>query len=267
MPEGHTVHRLARDLRSTLRGVPVTASSPQGRFADGAALLDGAVLRRAEAWGKYLFCDFGVGELLHVHLGLIGKFRRQDVPAPEPIGMVRLRLEGPTAVWDLSGPTRCELVDPERRRLIVASLGADPLRRDADVEAARAAFARTERAVGAVILDQSVIAGIGNVYRAEILYLCRIHPLRAAASLTDDEFAELWRRSVDLLRIGYRYGRIITTDPDEVGRPRGRMGPQDRLYVYHQEHCRRCGSEIATVQVGGRPIWFCPQDQPLEVER
>jgi endonuclease-8 len=68
VPEGHTIHRLARDLRTSLADQPVAASSPQVRFAEGAALLDGARLVRAEAWGKYLFCDFGVGEVLHVHL-------------------------------------------------------------------------------------------------------------------------------------------------------------------------------------------------------
>jgi formamidopyrimidine-DNA glycosylase len=97
MPEGHTIHRLARDLQRTLGGGPVRAWSPQGRFSDGAALLDGRSLVRADAWGKYLFCDFGVGEVLHVHLGLIGKFRRKPAPAPDPVGLIRLRLEGDRA--------------------------------------------------------------------------------------------------------------------------------------------------------------------------
>ncbi len=74
MPEGHTVHRLARDLRDTLGSAPVTATSPQGRFEAGARLLDGETIARSEAWGKYLFVSFG-GPVLHVHLGLIGKFR------------------------------------------------------------------------------------------------------------------------------------------------------------------------------------------------
>ena len=102
MPEGHTIHRLARDLRRTLSGGPVHAWSPQGRFADGAALLDGRPLRRADAWGKYLFCDFGTGDVLHVHLGLIGKFRPKPAPAPDPVGIIRLRLEGERATLDLS---------------------------------------------------------------------------------------------------------------------------------------------------------------------
>lgn len=263
MPEGHTIHRLARDLQRTLGDdTSLHVWSPQGRFAAGAALLDGQRLRRAEAWGKYLFCDFDIGQVLHVHLGLIGKFRRRGVPAPDPVGAIRLRIEGDSATWDLSGPTRCELMPPDEVGRITSRLGADPLRRTPDVAAARAKFARSSRPVGAYLLDQSVIAGIGNVYRAELLFLCGIHPARPAQSLSDEEFDELWRRTVELLRLGVRTGRIITTDPDEIGRPRSRMRAQDRLYVYHREHCRRCGTELGVLQLGGRPIWFCPTCQP-----
>ena len=262
MPEGHTIHRLARDLGSTLAGEPVHAWSPQGRFAEGAARLDGHELVSAEAWGKYLFCDFGTDEVLHVHLGLIGKFRPRPAPVPEPVGVVRLRLEVTSTAWDLSGPTRCELIDPGAQERIVAKLGADPLRRDADVAAARAKFASTSRAVGALLLEQSVIAGIGNVYRAEILFLCGIHPARPANSLSDEEFEQLWRETVRLLRIGVRLGRIVTTDPAEVGVSRARMSDHDRLYVYHREMCRLCGTPIGTLDLGGRPIWFCPHHQP-----
>src|SRR6478736_5173226 len=79
MPEGHTVHRLARSLRDTLGSAPVTATSPQGRFEAGARLLDGEAIARSEAWGKYLFVSFGAS-VLHVHLGLIGKFRDRGAP-------------------------------------------------------------------------------------------------------------------------------------------------------------------------------------------
>lgn len=262
MPEGHTIHRLARDLQRTLGDAPVRATSPQGRFVEGAARLDGHPLVRAEAWGKYLFCDVGTGDVLHVHLGLIGKFRRRPSPPPDPVGAVRLRLEGDAATWDLSGPTRCELITPDEQSAIVARLGADPLRRDADVTATRERFARSGRPVGAYLLDQSVIAGIGNVYRAEVLFLCGIHPARPARSLSGQEFDDLWSTTVEQLRLGVRLGRIVTTDPDEIGRPRSRMSKDDRLYVYHRDHCRRCGTELAVIPMGGRPIWCCPTCQP-----
>jgi endonuclease VIII len=262
MPEGHTIHRLARDLRSTLGDDVLEISSPQGRFADGAALLDGRRLLAAEAWGKYLFCDFGVGELLHVHLGLIGKFRRRPAPPPDPTGAVRLRIGGATATWDLSGPNRCELLTPDERDRITDRIGPDPLRPDADATLAVDRLRRGSRPIGAALLDQSVVAGVGNVYRAEILFLCGVHPDRACSSLDVSEAERVWAETVRLLRIGLRMNRIVTTDPEEVGRPRSRMSAEDRLYVYHREVCRRCGTAIATLPMGGRPIWFCPTCQP-----
>ena len=262
MPEGHTIHRLARRLGETLGGRPVAASSPQGRFEGGAAAIDGRTLLRAEAWGKYLFCDFGTGMALHVHLGLIGKFRTAAHPPEEPTGAIRLRLVGEGTTWDLSGPTRCELVPPDEQDRIVSRLGPDPLRRDADPAAARDRLARTERPIAATLLDQSIIAGIGNVYRAELLFLCGIHPARASSAVSDDEFDAIWSETVRLMRIGERSGRITTTDPAEIGRPRSRMRREDRLYVSHRDHCRRCGTPLRTDRIGGRPITHCPSCQP-----
>ena len=261
MPEGHTIHRLASGLRLTLEGAPVRASSPQGRFTAGAALLDGTLLRRASAWGKYLFVAFDDGRVLHVHLGLIGKFREK--PAAEaPPETARLRLANEHVAWDLTGPSTCEVITSAEQREICSRLGADPLRARADLTRARQAFARSAKPIGAILLDQGVIAGLGNIYRAEILFLCGIHPLRPARRLDDAGFEAVWAESVRLLRIGRRTGRIITTDPAEIGRPRSRMRPEDTLYVYHRDHCRRCGTEIRTLELAGRPLQFCPTCQP-----
>lgn len=265
MPEGHIIHRLARELRRTLGGAPVHAWSPQGRFEAGAALIDGRRFIGAQAWGKYLFCEFGDDEpddlVLHVHLGLIGKLRRRPSPPPEPVGIVRLRMGGETATWDLTGPSRCELVTPQERNGIIDSLGPDPLRRNRGSAELARSLRLTDRPIGATLLDQRIVAGIGNVYRAELLFLCRIHPLRPSDALSPPEVDELWERTVELMRIGSRLGRIVTTEPSEIGRARGRMAPDDRLHVYHREHCRQCGSVIAVVDVGGRACWFCPTHQ------
>jgi endonuclease VIII len=262
MPEGHVTHGLARDLRRTLLGAAVRASSPQGRFADGAALLDGQLLTRTDAWGKYLFLHFGAGRILHIHLGLIGKLRPIDASAL-PGAAVRLRLENDAIAWQLTGPTRCALITPEEKKAILAPLGADPLRRHPDVPRMRDRMGRKNSPLGAVLLDQTVIAGIGNVYRAELLFLQGIHPLRAASSLADAEVGSLWEETVHQLKRGLRLGRIVTTDPVEIGRSVSRMRPEDRLYVYHRTHCRWCGSELQTLVLGGRPMQLCPVHQPL----
>lgn len=259
MPEGHTVHRLADDLLATLGGGRVAASSPQGRFREGAALLDGEELHRSDAWGKYLFLEFGNGRILHVHLGLIGKFRPALLA---PGDSIRLRLEQGRHAWHLTGPARCELVDPMERRTITRALGPDPLRRTASAERFAELLLRSNKAVGAVLLDQTVVAGIGNVYRAEILFLCGIHPARPASALTTDDAAAIWSETRRQLRRGVRLNRIVTTDPREIGRPLARIEGDDRLYVYHRTNCRRCGTELRTLELGGRPIQFCPVCQP-----
>lgn len=262
MPEGHTVHRLARNLARTLGDAPVRASSPQGRFAEGAARIDGGVILDSEAYGKYLFVTFSGGEVLHVHLGLIGRFRNTGTPAQPARESIRLRLAGDGATWDLTGPTRCEVITPDEQAAIAAGIGPDPLRPDGRPSVVAERMRRTSKPVGAVLLDQRVIAGLGNIYRAEVLFLCGIHPQRPAKELSDDEVDALWRESARLLRIGLRTGRIITTDPAEIGRPRSRMRRDDTLYVYHREHCRHCGDALRTVQLGGRPLQYCPTCQP-----
>ncbi len=265
MPEGHVTHRLARELRATLRGQPVHATSPQGRFSDSAALVDGLALTRTDAWGKYLFLHFGSGptaRIVHVHLGLIGKFNHVH-PTQLPGPGVRLRLSTNSHAWQLTGPTRCSLVTPPEKRVIVAPLGADPLRPRADLDRMRERLSRRASPIGAALLDQTIIAGIGNVYRAELLFLQGLHPLRPANTLPFDAVSELWDETVRQLKRGLRLGRIVTTDPAEIGRSISRMRPEDRLYVYHRERCRRCDTELQTLQIAGRPIQFCPVHQTL----
>ena len=136
MPEGHTIHRLATDLARDLRGRPIVASSPQGRFAESAARIDGGVVERTEAFGKQLFVDFTDGTVLSVHLGLIGKFRRWPA-GRSPSASARLRLrpaDGGEHVWELTGPMVCELIDPQRRERVAAAIGPDPLRRNGSVD-------------------------------------------------------------------------------------------------------------------------------------
>jgi endonuclease-8 len=262
MPEGHVTHGIARDLRRAFGHEPVRVSSPQGRFAEGAALLDGLAIRRSEAWGKYLFVSFAPDRVLHVHLGLIGKFR--PVPAAQPPHeTVRVRLEDATVAWQLTGPSRCDVLTRAEVRAITGTLGPDPLRRNADPETFAVRLRRRKVPVGAVLLDQTVIAGIGNVFRAELLFLRGIHPLRRADTLSEQEALELWGEAVGQLGRALKLRRIVTTDPSEVGRTYGRMREEDRLFVYHREHCRRCGSELATLQLAGRPMQYCPVHQPL----
>lgn len=262
VPEGHTIHRLARFLRKDLAGTRVGSTALQDRFAAPAARLDGEYVEGTDAHGKHLFVTIG-DETVHVHLGLFGRFRRRTNPAPEPRGALRWRLEGEDHTWDLSGPTACEVLDPDGLATLRARLGPDPLRRDADPDAFVRRAGRSKRPIGDLLLDQKVIAGVGNVYRAELCFLHGLHPTVSGTDLDEPDLGSLWASTVDLLRIGERVGRIVTTDPDEVGVPtHARAKRGERLHVYKRSRCRRCGTEIEVFELANRTCFACPSCQP-----
>lgn len=262
MPEGHTLHRLARALNDDVAGEAPALSSPQGRFAAAAARLDGRPLVRAEAYGKHLFVWFDGDEVVHVHLGLYGTFVRQPSPPAPPVGQVRLRVTGERWSYDLRGPTRCELVTPADRDAVVARLGPDPLDRRADPERMWRRLAKGRGPVGVALMDQSVVAGIGNVLRAELLFIVGVHPSRQARDVARPTFDALWEVTVAQLRRAYRSGRIITVDPKEVGRPLSRLRQEEGRYVYKQDVCRRCGTPVQRWPLGARIAYACPTCQP-----
>lgn len=261
MPEGHTIHRLALEHRRLLVGEELRASSPQGRFAEGAALIDGAVLRKATAWGKHLFHDYGAGRHLHVHLGLYGKFVSGKQPAPEPRGALRLRLDAPETYADLRGATACELLTRAEVRAIEARLGPDPLRRDGDPDVAYERISRSRVVIGARLMDQSVIAGIGNVYRAELLFRHRVDPFLPGRDLPRETWDAMWADLVVLMKAGVRSGRIVTTDPQD--RPGGRVTRDRASYVYRRTGlpCRVCGTPVVTAVMVARNLFWCPRCQ------
>jgi endonuclease-8 len=263
MPEGHTIHRLAADHRAALGGRPVRVSSPQGRFADGAALVDGTVLEGVDAHGKHLFYEFGGDRLVHVHLGLFGKVWPLPVPPPSTHRAVRMRLVGETTAFDLTGPTACDVLDPAGRDAIVARLGPDPLRRDADPERAWAAIRRRRSPIGQALMDQSVLSGIGNVYRAEVLFLHGVHPLVPCTAVDRETWDAMWRWLVAALKRGVKEQRILTVDAKEIGKPKSRITRAEATYVYKQEHCRRCGTAVRRWELAGRWAYACESCQPL----
>ena len=264
MPEGHTIHRAAREQTGLLARRRVSVSSPQGRFSADAQRIDGTVLERVEAVGKHLFYHWESGEIGHVHLGLFGKFRvQQGADTPDPRGAVRMRLSTEETTVDLSGPTVCSLDPPSVRAEILARLGPDPLRRNTSPGPMFARIERSQRAIGDLLMDQSVVAGIGNVYRAEALFVAGIHPLRQGSQLDEGELEVLWEIVSGMLRAGRRTGRIVTVDRAEIGlAPRARIPREEATYVYKRDRCVRCGNAIRTIEIAGRTCYYCPTDQP-----
>ncbi len=272
MPEGHTLHRLAGELEAAFAGRAVRVGSPQGRFADSAALLDTGVLEGAEAWGKHLFLGFGAERWIHIHLGLYGKLdiHRDVSEVALPVGQVRLRLvslAAPVSYADLRGATTCDLVTRRERDAVVERSGPDPLRPDADPTRAWERIRRSRSPIGALLMDQSVLAGVGNVYRAEVLFRHRMHPLRPGHTLRVGQFAAIWEDLVELMAQGVRTGRIDTVRPEHTPEAMGRAPRVDdhggEVYVYrrHAMPCHVCGAAVRTEVLAGRNLFWCPRCQ------
>lgn len=334
MPEGHTIHRLARAFDAGFVGQRVRLSSPQGRFDAEARRLDGQVLLSAEAVGKHLLLALGPAEdidpasgspavsFVHVHLGLYGSWtfagdegfaaahaigapRRRVGETESAIGAdgraegepldwrrivpretVRLRVAGRSGLADLTGPTACEVYNAEQRAALLARLGPDPLRDDADPARFIDRVRRSRTGIGALLMNQDVIAGVGNIYRAEALFRARLDPFVAGRDLTDGMVRGIWEDLVPLLHYGARTGRIVTTEPEHrdieariVERSRGTRQNGDELagivpreksfYVYHRQTlpCRLCATMIRSADIAGRTVFWCPRCQTARTRR
>ena len=268
MPEGHTLHRFAELHQRRYAGAPVAVSSPQGRFAAEAETLDGKVLTDVEAHGKHLFHHYGRAGAVHVHLGLYGAFAESELPVTAPVGQVRMRMVGATHWTDLRGPTRCELLSPFEVEAITARLGPDPLRADADPERAGRRIKASRTAIAALLMDQSVLAGVGNVYRAEVLFRHGIRPMLPGHALESAVWQDIWADLVTLMRAGMRTGRIDTVRHEHTPEVSGRAPRNDRhggeVYVYRRAgmSCLVCGSMVAHQKFAGRQLYWCPTCQP-----
>lgn len=329
MPEGHSVHRIARQFASNFVGHRITVSSPQGRFAEGASRIDGHVMTDARAVGKQMFLEFDNGLWLRIHLGIYGAWdfsgeisidptiaaangrmgqtnqrgtvvdgdavldsagenslhsigapRRTRLRMaesekvedeittfpPEPIGQVRVRLLSDTAVADLRGPTACEVLDPAQVDAVIAKLGPDPLLQNDQAAEDRfvTAVRKKQASIALLLMDQNVVAGIGNVYRAELLFRARLNPHTPGKQLPEDTARALWRDWATLLKIGVETGQMMTMDDlDPESFAKAMASRDDRHWVYKREGlpCRVCGTNIVMELLGGRKLYWCPKDQ------
>lgn len=331
MPEGHSVHRIARQFERNVVGREVAASSPQGRFAEGAAVIDGREAVEVRAVGKQMFLAFDGDVWLRVHLGMYGAWdfageieidptiasangrmgqtnqRGTDLEAvyddagenslssigaprkarvhvrmseqtrgldgaddsewpPPVVGQVRLRLLTAVTSADLRGPTACELQTPDEVQATIAKLGPDPLVDDLAEGEERfvAAVRRKPTPIGLLLMDQSVVSGIGNVYRAELLYRALLDPHTPGKLVPEELVRQLWRDWSRLLVIGVETGQMMTMDDlDPEAYRRAMASRDDRHWVYHRAGlpCRVCGTEIVLEEMAARKLYWCPNCQ------
>ena len=258
MPEGHTIHRAARDHHKILAGQQLTVSSPQGRFIDGAALLTGQLCLGVEAFGKHLLYRFDHGEALHIHLGLFGRIRKRKLPLVDPRGAVRVRLVSDTHSVDINGPTICRVLGGQEVLMLIERIGPDVLRADAEPNLAFERIAKSKAPIGRLIMDQSVMAGIGNIYRSEILWRQAVHPETPGKAIDRQTFDRIWDDAKVLLKIGVKRNAIITVDGASPSKKRYR----ERVNIFAKENCPTCNGAIRRFEISGRRTFVCETCQP-----
>ena len=257
MPEGHTIHRAARDHADMIGGNVISAISPQGRFAEGAAVINGATCEGTGAVGKHLLYHFSNGQTLHIHLGLGGYFLCQSQPADPPRDVVRIRLESATHCIDIIGPNTCELMPTAEMPAFTLRYGPDLLSATPEPERAIAAIRKSRAPIARLLMDQKVISGIGNIYRAEILWLRKLDPMTRGVDIDADDLRDLWDEMRQLLQIGVETNAIITNgNVDMTGEE-----ITERTNIFARDFCPTCGGAIEKSKLSGRTLYHCPKCQ------
>ncbi|MDK8709180.1 MULTISPECIES: Fpg/Nei family DNA glycosylase [Corynebacterium] len=296
MPEGHVIHRLADEFTRIFGTQRLHITSPQGRFATEATLVDGSRLERAEAFGKHLFLHFDAASdehIIYIHLGLIGHLRFED--REKVWGQIRLRIEtladddandsgtktrstsaaegnsdsgNPhNLAANLRGPQWCRLITDEEYAIAVGKIGEDPIRDDADPKQVWTKVQRSKRSIGSLLMDQKLFAGVGNIYRAEVLFRHQQSPFTPGNAIDRSVFFAMWEDLVALMRQGVVDGEINTVraehTPEVMHRPARDDEHGGEVYVYRRagDDCYVCGSDIAMKAYEGRNLFWCPTCQ------
>lgn len=254
MPEGHTIHRAARDHAALIKGKRISAQSPQGRFSGGASMIDGAVCEQVSALGKHLLYKFDNAQTLHIHLGLGGYFRVTDQPADPPKEVTRLRMSAENSAIDIIGPNTCELIPTPDLDSFRLRYGPDLLADAPEPARAIAAIRRSRAPIARLLMDQKVVSGIGNIYRAEILWLRHINPMTRGMDLSEEELRGLWDHMRTLLQLGVETNSIVTNGD----LPTAGQHVCERTNIFGKEDCPACGQKIEKSTLSGRTLYHCP---------
>ncbi len=268
MPEGQVSHRNAIRLTAALTGKPlVRIDAPEPRVAPQRIpqRLAGDAVERVDAVGKHHLLRFASGRVLHSHLGMVGSWRLLTAARPIPQRNLWLALWTETHVAAQYGGPRLRLYEPGATIPNITSVGPDLLDAALDpgeVAAARLARLDPDRALGEALMDQRVIAGIGNIVRSETLFLCGVEPSRRIGDLTSAQAHALGATASRLLADGVAEGGRITTY--RSANPRSR----ERTWVYGRSGrpCRRCSTPIRSRGMGdaNRTVYWCPECQPSD---
>jgi formamidopyrimidine-DNA glycosylase len=273
MPELPEVETVARGLQATLLGRRVL-SLRLGKtdFIDDPAALEelvpGSRVARITRYGKFLVLELeatsrpGARLDLMIHLGMTGQLtaRRPEEPiAPHTHAFFALDDGMELRYTDIRRFGRVLIVPESQREEILGKLGVDPL--EATEEEFCGQIAARRARIKALLLDQTVFRGMGNIYTDESLWRARIHPMRLAARLKREEVARLHRAVRSVLKEAIRLrGSSVSDYVDSNGQP-GEFQLRHRVYQRETKSCFRCRAKIRRVVVAGRSSYFCPRCQ------
>ena len=274
MPEGDTIFRAARTLHRALAGQTVThfeSVFPKLTRVHEDTPITGRIVESVAARGKHLLTAFSGNLVLRTHMRINGSWhiyrpgerwqrRRSDMRiVVATAGFVAVGFNIPVAEW-LHAHALAH--HDELRRL-----GPDLLAEGFDVEEAIARMhSRNEVEIADALLNQRVMAGIGNVYKSEVLFSCRVNPFRAVQDLSSDQVRCLATTARRFLRANVNDGMAAMTTDAGYRRTTRRAHPGERLCVYGRagEPCRRCGTAVKVAKQGrdARLTYWCPACQP-----
>jgi len=290
VPEGNEIHRWAERHAAAFAGKPVRVDGPQGRFVD-ADVLDGRKLIRVMAVGKHLGYDFGKDRILHIHLGLQGDFTEGSGPLPAVRGALRLRMWNAQAVkqapvpgeskrhawyseddgtghiageqvaWvELRGPMDCTVYTQAQWDKLLERLGPDPLNGDKP-DKAFAKITKSKKPIAALLMEQDIFAGVGNIYRAELLFRARQSPFTLGKDVPIEVLRKIWKDAGPLMRAGMVDRRIVTTLAKDRPHKTGQALKEEAHYVYRRQGkpCWICGTKVMKMEgFAGRNLFWCP---------
>jgi formamidopyrimidine-DNA glycosylase len=267
MPELPEVETVRSALAPALEGRTIVAAEifdarltrPEDPHAVAAELV-GERIAAVERRGKYLVVRFESGRVLLIHLRMTGTLRLGSLDGdPYRRAVVRLDDGSDVAYRDVRRFGTWLLLEPDAADpYLAARLGREPLERAFTTKELARLLARRRVPLKAVLLDQRVVPGLGNIYADEGLWYARIHPLRPASTLEPDEVAAVRRGIRRALRAGIiRQGATLSDYRTPAG-ARGAMQHEFRVYGRLGEPCLRCGAPIEKTRAGGRGTWFCP---------
>jgi endonuclease VIII len=292
MPEGNEIHRWASRHATAFAGKSVRVDGPQGRFTD-TDVIDGRKLAKVMAVGKHLGYDFGKDRILHVHLGLQGDFTEGSGALAQVKGALRLRMWNAAAIkkpvvpgeskrhawyseddgtghldpkqiaWvELRGPMDCSIYTNEKWDALVKKLGPDPLNGDGP-EKILPKLAKSRKSIAELLMDQTFFAGVGNIFRAELLFRAKVSPFRQGKDVEEKLIRSIWKDAVSLMPAAMVDRRIVTTKAADRPHKRGKALKEEAHYVYRRNGlpCFICDTAVKKQELAGRNLFWCPTCQ------